>query len=145
MQRDEKEAEKYAMILLRYRERSKREMEERLKKKGFEESVVKKVVETLTQRGLLDDERFINMWIEEILVFRKKGKRAVFFELKKRGVNEQEIEKEWEKWREKEKEIAKKITEELKDMEVFEIKRKLYQKGFSQEAIEESLSWIQGL
>ncbi len=145
MQRDEKEAEKYAMILLRYRERSKREMEERLKKKGFEESVVKKVVETLSQRGLLDDERFINMWIEEILVFRKKGKRAVFFELKKRGVNEQEIEKEWEKWREKEKEIAKKITEELKDMEVFEIKRKLYQKGFSQEAIEESLSWIQGL
>lgn len=145
MQRDEKEAEKYAMILLRYRERSKREMEERLKKKGFEESVVKKVMETLSQRGLLDDERFINMWIEEILVFRKKGKRAVFFELKKRGVNEQEIEKEWEKWREKEKEIAKKITEELKDMEVFEIKRKLYQKGFSQEAIEESLSWIQGL
>ncbi len=144
MKKDEKEAEKYAVLLLRYRLRGKKEMERRLQQRGFSDKVIRNVIKKLEQQGFLNDEKFIEMWIEEVLSFRKKGKRAVFFNLIKNGVEEEKIEKVWKEWREREKEVAREVAESLKKkcFSLYEIKKKLYERGFSNEAIEEAVEWI---
>jgi regulatory protein len=48
-------ARKYALRLLSYRGRSVKELEERLRKKGFPDEVVASIVSHLQQVGLLDD------------------------------------------------------------------------------------------
>jgi regulatory protein len=51
----EDKAKQYALRLLSYRGRSMREMEDRLKRKGFADNVVSSTVGHLQHAGLLDD------------------------------------------------------------------------------------------
>ena len=50
------EAKSYALKLLGYRSRSEKEMTERLKKKGFDGTVINSVVKFLKDTGLIKDE-----------------------------------------------------------------------------------------
>jgi regulatory protein len=51
----EASAKKYAFLLLSYRSRSERELQERLEKKGFSERHISSTLRHLKQAGLLDD------------------------------------------------------------------------------------------
>lgn len=76
-----------AMRLLTRREHSCQELQQKLKNKGFDESLVEQTTDDLKQQGLLSDERFA----ESYLRFRRNkghGPIRIKQELKQRGVSD---------------------------------------------------------
>ena len=141
-------AKDYAKLLLSYRERSPKEIEDRLKKRGYSEEAIQKTVSDLTEVGLLDRKRFAKMWIKERLEFSGKGKRLVTLELLQKGLKKEEIEEAFENSDFDELEIAKRVAERylshLKDTDPLKQRKKLYdflaRRGFSFEIIGEILN-----
>lgn len=82
-----RKAREAALTLLDYRPRSVSEMRRRLLLKGHTEDIVDQVLQNLQKVGLLDDERFAAQWVEERLTHRPMGRRAVTFELKRKGIS----------------------------------------------------------
>ena len=92
-QQDEEEiVYKRALLLLKFRKRSRSEMERRLLEKGFPEDLVARTVERLEQQGLIDDEILVQCWRQDRESFRPKGKRLLAVELKRAGVAPQIVE-----------------------------------------------------
>lgn len=52
------EAKKYALRLLRYRDRTEKEIKERLSKKGFNDKHINFVIESLKEAGLINDIKY---------------------------------------------------------------------------------------
>lgn len=109
-----------AMWLVTRRDYSKKEMLGRLKQDGFLPDAAEEAVETLSQAGVIDDERFAYNFAYNLKVNRKLGKRAIVTELLMKGVS---------------REIADAVTEEFCDDEVSsaaEIIRMKY-RGFNED------------
>lgn len=83
-------AQDYALKLLSYRERSRKEIQVRMERKGFEKDVIEKVLRYLESQRYLDDRRFAEVWAHDRL---KKGygKWRVILELREKGVNQEII------------------------------------------------------
>ncbi|MCK4617302.1 regulatory protein RecX [Candidatus Aerophobetes bacterium] len=79
-------AQAYALMLLGYRERSLREIEMRMRQKGYEEKLVEKVVKYLKDRNLINDKRFTQLWAES-RIKKGYGKWRIQSELEQKGVN----------------------------------------------------------
>jgi len=79
-----------ALRLLKYRPRTESEIRSRLLKKSISPEVLEEVIERLNRNQMLDDRRFSVEWIENRSEFRPRSRRALEFELRKHGV-EQEI------------------------------------------------------
>lgn len=75
-----------ALNLLNYRARSEAEIRQKLKGKTSEE-VIQATIDRLSQAGLLDDQRFAQEWVENRSEMHPRSRRALAFELRKRGVN----------------------------------------------------------
>ncbi|MEO0092199.1 MAG: RecX family transcriptional regulator [candidate division WOR-3 bacterium] len=82
----------YAYLLLSYRMRTKREIEERLRKKDFSLSVIKDVMAELESQGLIDDRKFAQLFARDRVNFSLKGRHLIFAELLKKGISQQDIE-----------------------------------------------------
>ncbi len=90
MKNDKKSIERPLMLAMRYlsyRPRSVYEIEEYLKKKGFDKNIVKNTVEILIERNYLNDKDFTKLYIENMVRNRPKSKFAIEFALKKKGVD----------------------------------------------------------
>jgi len=74
--------------LLSHRARSRRELETRLRKKGFPAGLVARVAAELEGRGYLDDAAFARAWAADRLRLRPRGRRALERELRGKGVAE---------------------------------------------------------
>lgn len=77
------------VLALRYlgrRPHSNKEMRMYLKRKGYEPSLVDKVIERLIENGYLNDEQFAQQWTENRIHLQSKGKRWVKQELQQKGV-----------------------------------------------------------
>ena len=84
-----------ALVLLEVRARARREIETRLKQKGYDEAVIAQVVEKLTKLSLLDDAQFAGQWVEaktRVGGSRPIGKRRLSSELFGKGVAKDQIE-----------------------------------------------------
>ncbi|HDM90532.1 MAG: hypothetical protein DRQ06_01690 [Candidatus Hydrothermota bacterium] len=80
-----KKARDYALYLLKFRSRSKKELADRLRRKGFGEAEVEEVLADLERAGLLDDADFARSLVRS----RMKelwGKRLIEYELGKFGI-----------------------------------------------------------
>jgi regulatory protein len=75
-----------ALRLLGVRDRSRREIELRLLRAGFELEEVHGTIERLAAAGLIDDERFARALAQHELQVRRKGGRAALVALLSRGV-----------------------------------------------------------
>lgn len=73
-------AKKYALHLLKYRSRSKKEIERRLSFKGFNKEVIDKILDYLENLGYLNDERLARDFIYEKFK-RGFGRKKIIFEL----------------------------------------------------------------
>lgn len=73
-----------AYRLLSFRGRSQQEIEDRLRRKGYEETVVAAVVESLRLHGYLDDAAFAEGWVRSRGATR--GRRALAHELRQKGI-----------------------------------------------------------
>jgi len=80
------EAREAGLRLLSHRARSRRELETRLRKKGFPGKLVARVAGELEERGYLDDAAFARAYVSDRLRLRPRGRRALERELRQKGV-----------------------------------------------------------
>jgi regulatory protein len=76
-----------ALNLLSFRDRSSRELEQRLLRAGYEPDEVVAALEGLQRVGLVDDERFARAVVEQQAGRRLSGRRAVAAALFAKGVD----------------------------------------------------------
>ena len=76
-----------------FRPRSQKEILFYLHKKTADEKIIAKILEDLTNLGLLDDAAFVDWWLDQRATFRPKGKRALVMELKQKGIDNNLIQK----------------------------------------------------
>lgn len=72
--------------LLSYRPRSTHEIRQKLGKKGYDEFVIETAIERMVDLKYLDDRAFARFWIESRNRSKPRGKRALSYELRNKGV-----------------------------------------------------------
>ncbi len=75
-----------AVRLLGNRPRSRYEIRQHLKKKKVASEAIEAVIQRLDAAGYLDDEAFARFWVENRLQFSPRGRRALRYELRQKGV-----------------------------------------------------------
>jgi len=76
-----------AIKYLSYQPRTVYEMQEYIKKKGFSEDIIEKIIEILLEQNHLNDRDFATLFIESKVRNKPKSKFAFQYELKKKGIN----------------------------------------------------------
>jgi len=82
-----KKAKNIAFRLLKYRDRSEKEIVNRLKKKKVSREVIEKVIAELKSLSLLDDRKFAKSWIQE-RIRKGYGLLKIKVELKEKGIDQ---------------------------------------------------------
>jgi regulatory protein len=136
-------AYQHALSFLSYRVRTEDEIRRHLEEKGATPQLVDGALERLRQARLVDDARFAESWVENRSEFRPRGKRALAYEMKQKGLDADTIEKSLEVIDESElayRAGSKKIRS-LQELERKEFQTRLYrylaQRGFTYETIAE--------
>ncbi len=75
-----------ALNFLSYRSRSENEVKTNLQKHNFSDDVMKDVIKRLRQNSLVNDSDFARLWVENRSEFRPRGRRALRFELRRKGI-----------------------------------------------------------
>lgn len=82
-----------ALRYLDYRPRSQSELEDRLRRRGFDKETIEAVIARLREQGLVDDLAFARFWQENRQSFSPRSRWLVRRELKAKGVADEVIEK----------------------------------------------------
>ncbi|MDO9530295.1 MAG: RecX family transcriptional regulator [Syntrophales bacterium] len=85
-------AKQKAFRFLSVRGRSTKEIRSKLKERGFEESIVEKVIVRLLDLKYLDDESFAKQWARNLAVNRLYGNRRIEMSLLEKGIDRKFIE-----------------------------------------------------
>jgi len=88
---DDAKARDAALRLLTVRARSRWELSDRLKRKGFDEATRQSVLAALEEAGLVDDRAFAQLWAEERIRLRPVGRMRLANELRAKRVREETI------------------------------------------------------
>jgi regulatory protein len=83
----EEQARNLCLRLLTARARTRSELAGQLTKRGYPDDVSARVLDRLTQVGLVDDADFAEQWVQSRRVNAGKGKRALAAELRTKGVD----------------------------------------------------------
>ena len=87
------EAYMQALHFLDFRPRSRAEVQRNLEKRAIPTDVINDVFKRLERSGLVNDERFAKDWVDNRSEFRPRSRRALAYELHKRGLDDTAIEK----------------------------------------------------
>lgn len=86
-----------AYFFLKFRLRTEKEIRDYLYKKiintHYSRDDVEEVIKNLKEQGLINDEKFIEAYVNDQLSFKPKGKKFLINKLKQKGINEKLIEK----------------------------------------------------
>ena len=141
----------YANLLLSYRKRSRKELLDKLKFKGYSDSIMERVLNSLEELGYINDTEFVIWWINTRRKNRPKGDVVLRYELRNKGVTDSIIESAFEiinsEKQEDEFELAWKacgsMLESYRKLPVNVAKRRLYaflkRRGFSWRVIDSIL------
>jgi regulatory protein len=88
--RDE-QARALCLRLLTARARTRAELAAQLIKRGYPDDVSARVLDRLTDVGLVDDEDFAEQWVRSRRVNAGKGRRALASELRTKGIDDEVI------------------------------------------------------
>jgi regulatory protein len=80
-----------ALRLLSYRERSEAEIRKNLLEHNVSAETADQVIEKLRLSGLADDSRFAHSWAENRQEFRPRSRRAIAYELRRKGIQDEDI------------------------------------------------------
>jgi regulatory protein len=80
-----------ALHFIHYRERSEAEIQRYLIKKEISESVIDLVLDKLRNAGLVNDQRFAQMWVENRSEFHPRSPRMMAMELQRHGIPREQI------------------------------------------------------
>lgn len=81
-----RQAMESALRLLSYRQRSERELRDRLHRKGLEADVIDATLDRLRELGYVDDEAFARFWMDARQAASPRSRRLLAVELRRRGV-----------------------------------------------------------
>jgi len=88
---------KAAIRYLSFRPRSEKELRDYLKRKTenlkpkIDESIIKRIIDSLVRDHFLNDEEFARMWIRERTLIKPKAIRVIKMELKQKGISREII------------------------------------------------------
>jgi regulatory protein len=105
-----------ALYFLKFRPRSEFEVTRKLKRKKFSSEDIEKTVSALEKQGFLNDSEFAKIWVRNRNLLRPTGKKLLFLELRKLGVESEIIEKA----------LAEEDMEEIDKAEIVFNKKKKY-------------------
>ncbi|MDO8281705.1 MAG: regulatory protein RecX [Thermodesulfovibrionia bacterium] len=149
MRGSQADAKSSALRLIDYRPRSRKEMIQRLKLKGFEDDEINGTIEYLERAGLINDEILADGLLKHAIERKLLGKRGAELFLYKRGIERNLISKVISSHtKENEDEAAKKLLEKklrtLSKQPEEVIKRRLYgmlqRRGFASDVIKAAVS-----
>lgn len=150
-QNPEHRAKEIAFLLLKFRPRSKQEIYQRLKKRQFDDKVIKATLNFLGEKGFVDDDNFARLWIASRLK-KPLGLRKIIEELRLKGIDKVIIQKHIAELKREylEDEIIAKIAQEkfsrLKEIEPKKAKRRVFgylvRRGFSTGTVIEVINKI---
>lgn len=75
-----------ALAFLSYRTRSEAEIRQHLRKRKIAPDVIEHTLDRLRSNRLADDGQFARAWVENRSTFRPRGRRALSWELKRKGI-----------------------------------------------------------
>ncbi len=81
------QARRAALNLLEYRARTRRELAQRLRKKGLPDESIERVIADLEASGLVDDEQFAQQMTKSLIRSRNLSHRAILSKLRQAGVD----------------------------------------------------------
>ena len=81
-------AREAAIGLLARRERSRSELRLALRRKSFETSIIESVLDGIEKEGMQSDTRFASAWVETRRRLSPRGKAALAFELRQKGIGD---------------------------------------------------------
>ncbi len=137
-----------ALKLLSYRPRTEAEIRQNLQGRKTSPETIDLVVERLKASGLVDDTSFARTWVENRSELRPRSQRALSYELQRRGVSAEDIEKAVESIDNEELafQAAVKHARRLKDLEWKVFRQKLYnflaQRGFDYDVCSQTISKV---
>lgn len=147
MDEDFQKALQYAFLLLRYRDRSKKELISRLGRKGFSMETGEKVIGYLAGKGFLDDAKLAESLKRTAVEQKFMGKRGIIQYLISKGISTEIIEGisgNDEDYLDAAMKLVEKKQKQLKGLDPMVIKRRLWgalaRKGYSPEVIKTALS-----
>lgn len=138
------EAKGYALKLLSYRSRSKRELLQRLKEKGFDSEEIERAIACLEDAGFIKDEELAHGLFQNALERKYLGRKGIKMLLLRRGIRKELINETLSNLTEEmEQESAKRLVEKklrtLKACPEEIIRQKLWRmlerRGFSPDVI----------
>lgn len=86
----ETQAKDLCLRLLTDRARSRAELAARLAKKGYSTDITERVLDRLTEVGLVNDADFAQQWVQSRHTYSGKGKRALAMELRRKGIGQED-------------------------------------------------------
>jgi len=135
---DEREsAFQIAMKFLSHRERTEAEISAHLSRHGVPQTLIAEIITHLSESGFINDKRFAAQWIENRAEFRPRGRRALAYELKRKGIAQDTIEDVLENIDEDELayQTAQKYQKKIPASNWLDFRKKLYahlaRRGFS--------------
>lgn len=81
-----------ALRYLSYRERSRSELERYLRRKGYEDPILTRVVARCRELDYVDDRRFAESWVRDRIRLKPRGVFRLKAELREKGVSEDDAE-----------------------------------------------------
>jgi regulatory protein len=85
-------AEKSALRLIAHAEQNSFGLSRKLEKRRFETAYIRQVVSRLEELGLLDDRRYVQLWLEARISRRADSPRRLLFFLRARGIERDDAE-----------------------------------------------------
>lgn len=135
-----------AANFLKTRERSAKEIKNKLKTKDYSESIIEKVLEKLERLDIVNDKRFAEMFVRDRMKLKPKGKKVLSLELAQKGIDRNIVEEVLGEMLggDNELELAKKVLEKAErkysnlegNIKRDKIVKYLLSKGFSYNLVE---------
>lgn len=80
-----------ALDLISRKSATKKQINEKLKKSGYDEDIVTMVCDELKSMGYLDDVEYAREFAKDMISYKKQGKTKIIMELKNRGISQDDI------------------------------------------------------
>ena len=137
-------AEEIALRLIARAEQNSLGLMAKLERKGFDTAVIREVISGLLDRGLLNDERYAELWLRSRLIKQVKSPNWLLFSLKKRGIDRNSSAEALEKVLDPDTEYTLLLkymeklenTKAFKDKKDFSLRTLLKHEGFSIETLD---------
>ena len=137
-----------ALNLLSYRSHSENEVIQNLREHGVPDESIEYTVSRLKDNRLLDDHHFAQAWVENRNEMRPRSRRALAYELRQRGVDQETIEQSLEAVDDQKLAYlaASKKARKFRNSDWKDFRQKMYrflsQRGFDYEAISQATTRV---